>query len=259
MKAIQFVADKLGPEQLGTYGLDKPRARISIRFSNSDPPLVLIVGAQTGEKDGEYPLTYAMLEGEGHVYAVRDGLVDDYSADLSTFRLTRFARMDANEVNLITATFSGNGRDEDLNGTVTIKQEATQWLWEDGVPVPGSTPSRVATRATGITSEEFIAEQPDDTRYGFDRPLVKIYLKDSTGAYRNLLIGNKAPDGKRPEGESYERYYARAAEFPEVYIIDAGVVEVVRDLMREHRRKAEADSEKQERQEKIRQELPQEE
>jgi hypothetical protein len=117
-----------------------------------------------------------------------------------------------------------------------------------------------------VESEEFVADAAEDTKYGFDRPLVKIYVRDSTGAYRNLMVGKPAPSGKRmvppppgqpgnPTEESYDRYYARVAEFPEVYVIDASLVEVVKDLMREHRRKADEDAEKAGRREKINQEL----
>lgn len=255
MKAIQFVADNVSPDQYSKYGLDNPRAKVTIRFSNSDPAMTLLVGSTTGEKDGEYPLAYALVEGENHVYAVRDGLIADYSVDLTSFRLTQFARMDINKVDFMTATFAATGVDADLSGTVSVKKEADQWLWDDGVPVPGSTPSRLATRAAGIISEEFVTDKAEDAKYGFDNPLLKIYLKDSEGAYRNLIVGKPATPGKRPEGDPYDRYYARSAEFPEVYIIDAGLIEVTRDLMREHGRKAEADGEKKERQDKIQQEL----
>ena len=50
---------------------------------------------------------------------------------------------------------------------------------------------------------------------------------------------------------SSTRVYARAEDFPEVYIIDSGLIDVVKDLMREHRRKANGDEEKTERHERI--------
>ncbi len=264
MKAIQFVGENL--QDLSPYGLDQPRATISIRYSNGDAPMTLLLGKPTGEKDGEYPLAYAKLADEPHVYAVRDGLLEDYGQPPAHFRLTRFARMDENTVQEISATFDTTGRDADLNGTVKVTMAADQWLWDDGVPVPGSTPRRLAGRACGVESEEFVADAAEDAKYGFDRPLVKIYVRDSAGAYRNLMVGKPAPAGKRmvppppgqpgnPAEESYDRYYARVAEFPEVYVIDASLIEVVKDLMREHRRKADEDAEKAGRREKINQEL----
>lgn len=264
MKAIKFVADN--GADLKAYGLDTPRATITLRFSNGDPPLSLLLGAPTGEKDGEYPLAYAKLADESHIYAVRDGLLEDYGQDPSAFRLTRFSRMDENKVNEINAIFASPDRDADLNGTVLIRMAAAQWMWDDGVPVPGSTPSRVASRACGIEADAFVAENADDPKYGFAKPIVTLAMKDSDGQTRNLLVGGQAPRGTRPAmpsepggraagEETYERYYARVAEFPEVYIIDGGLIDVVKDLMREHRRKADGDAEKEGRQEKIRQEL----
>lgn len=266
MKAIKFVADNA--TDLAQYGLDAPRATITIRFSNGEPPLVLMLGKPTGETDGEYPLAYAKLGDEPHVYAIRDGLLEDYGQDVSAFRLTRFARMDQNKLDQLTATFSSTTTDQDLNGTVMVKNEATQWSWDDGVPVPGSTPSRVASRACDVEAEQFIASSGDDKKYGFDQPIVKVYLHDTEGNTRTILVGGKGPPGKRqlppggpgdraPGGEEpYDRYYARAAEYPEVYLVDGGLIDVVKDMMREHRRKADEDAEKKARQEKIQQQLP---
>ncbi len=249
-KAIQFIADDV--KDLSAYGLDTPEARIAVRFSSRDP-LTLLVGRPTGEIDGSYPTSYAMLEGEGSVYAIRNGLLEDYAAPVESLRLTRFARMEINDLTEVVATLDDHGKDKDLSHTVVIRQEANRWLWDDGVPVPGSTPSRVGIRASSIESEEFVAEEADDARYGFDRPLITVELKESTGRVRTLLVGKAAAPGKRPEGEPYDRYYARVRESPEVYIVDSGVLEVVKDLMREHNRKATADDEKAVRRERIEQ------
>lgn len=248
MKAIEFVTDDA--TDLEPYGLDAPRAEITIKFSGREP-LTLLLGARTGKKDGDYDLAYARLADEPTIYAVRDGLLEDYTADPETFRLKRFARMDPNKLATIEATFAGKGDDADLAGTVTVKMEADKWLWDDGIPVPGSTPKRVATRAANVNAEEFVAEKAPDGDYGFDAPLAKVVMTDLEGQVRTILVGRNAAPEKDPEGHDRERFYARAVEFPEVYIIDAGLVEVVKDLMREHGRHARGEEEKEERQERI--------
>lgn len=248
MKAIEFITDT--ETELSKYGLDQPRARIIIRFSNRDP-LTLLVGALTGAKDGEYPLTYVKLAEEASIYAARDGLLEDYLADPEDFRLKRFARIDVNDLSEMVVTFQSPDQDADLNKTITVRNAADNWQWEDGVIVPGSTPRRLATRATSVESEEFVAEASADAAYGFDQPLARIVMKDNAGNTRTLLVGKKAEPGKRPEGEPYDRYYARVVEFPEVYIVEGGIVDIVKDMMREHRRKADSDAEKAERRERI--------
>lgn len=252
LKAIRFVTDDPSAN-LATYGLDQPRARITLRFSAREP-LTLLLGARTGETDGDYPLAYAKLEGEPTIYAVRDGLLEDYTADPETFRLKRFARMDPNKLASMSATFAGKGEDAELAKTVTVRMEADEWLWDDGVPVPGSTPKRLATRAANV-SGEFEAEAATGSAYGLEAPLATIVMADRDGNTRTVVVGAEAPPEKGPEGEARKRYYARVLEFPEVYVIDEGLLDVVKDLMREHRRKAEGDTQKAVRQERITKEM----
>lgn len=253
MKAIAFVTDDPAADP-AQYGLDKPRARIVLRFAARDP-LTLLLGARTGETDGDYPLAYAKLDGEPTIYAVRDGLLEDYQADPETFRLKRFVRIDPNKLASMTATYAGTGADADLAKTVAVRMEADAWLWDDGVPVPGSTPKRLASRAANVTADEFVAESGDDAAYGFDKPVATVAMTDREGNARTVVVGKEAPPQKGPEGEERARRYARALEYPEIYIIDDGLLDVVKDLMREHRRKAEGDTEKAERQERIGREM----
>jgi hypothetical protein len=248
LKAVTFVTDD-APD-LSKYGLDKPRATITIRFSGRDP-LTLLLGAPTGDKDGEYALAYVKLAEEPTVYTARDGLLDDYLADVETFRLKRFGRMDPNTLASLVTTFNGDTRDPDLKGTVTVNMEADKWLWDDGVPVPGSTPKRLASSAANVQADEFVTAAAPDGKYGFDKPVATVVMTDRDGQARTIVVGASAPPETGPEGEERERYYARAEDFPEVYIIDASLIGVVKDLMREHRRKATGDEEKTERHDRI--------
>jgi hypothetical protein len=248
MKAIEFVGES---PDLAQYGLDKPRLRVTLRFSGRDP-IVLSVGKPTGTKDGEYTLSYAKLDGEPSIYAVRDGLLEDYAQDPEALRLKRFARVDSNDVVNLEATFTPTDPDDqDLAGTATVKESAEKWQWDDGVPVAGSTPRRLATRAAGVSSESFVAEKGEDAEYGFDKPLARLVMTAKDGAIRTLVLGKAAPSETDAEGRERKRRYARLVEFPEIYIIDDGVVDVMRDLMREHGRHARGEEEKDERKERV--------
>ncbi len=248
LKAVDFVTEDT--TDLAKYGLDAPRAQITIRFSGRDP-LTLLLGGVTGEKDGEYALAYVKLADEPTIYAARDGLLDDYLAEPETFRLKRFARMDPNTLASMVTTYAGDQRDPDLTGTVTVTMEADSWLWDTGVPVPGSTPKRLATRVANVQADEFVAEVAEGSDYGFESPRATIVMTDRSGEARTVVVGKNASPVTDPEGHERERFYARALEFPEVYIIDSGVIDVVKDLLREHRRKATGDDEKTERRSRI--------
>ncbi len=248
MKAIQFGDETADP---ATLGLAPPRASIAIRFSGGREPLTLELGNPTGEKDGEYPLAFARLAGEPFVYKVRDVFLDDYLVDPQELRLRQFARMDQNKLVSLTATYAPGQDDRDLAGTVSVRQAAAEWQWSDGVIVPGSTPRRVATRAAGLESDEFVSPTPDDATYGFDRPTVKVEMLDSEGRSGAVLVGKSAPAEVDEEGHARPRWYARHADFPEVYIVTDGLVDVVKDLMREHGRHARGEAAEEERQARI--------
>lgn len=246
MKAIKFVAES-GDDP--AWGLSTPRARIRILFVGGKEPLTLLLGNPTGERDGEYPLAYARLEEEPFVYAIRDVFLEDYQRDPESLRLRQFARMDQNSLVSITSTFAPTApADAELAGTVTVRQAAAEWQWSDGVLVPGSTPRRVAGRAADIESDEFVGTVPDDARYGFDTPLAKVELADQDGRQTTILIGKPAPPRTDPEGHERARYYARTTTHPEVYIVDDALLDVLRDLHREHGRHARGEAEEEERQ-----------
>ena len=67
--------------------------------------------------------------------------------------------------------------------------------------------------------------------------------------------GRKGPPKTDPEGHDRDRYYARVDDYPEVYLIDSGVADVVKDLMREHRRKATGDADEATRHDHIAEEI----
>jgi hypothetical protein len=252
LKAVSFVADE-APD-LAKYGLAAPRATITVRFS-ARKPLTLLVGDRTGEKDGDYFLAYMKLADEDSIYAARDGLLDDFARDPGEFRLQRFVRMDPNRIARVTATWADTGKDKDLAGTVTVRMAADKWQWDDGVLVPGSTPKRVAQRAAGLESDTFVSDHPEDHRYGFDTPLAVVELLDLDGVTRKVIIGKPGTPTKDPDGHDRERFYARVDDYPEVYLVDGSLPEVVKDLMREHRRKAEGDAAEAVRHERIQEEV----
>ncbi len=255
LKARTFVEDH--PQDMVKYGLDDPRAHILIKFASRDP-IDLTIGEQAEVDDSiGRPRTYAFMKlaDDFTVYSAPDDLLDDYLIDPQELRLEKFMRMRVGEVTDVVVDLYPIP-DDDLEGSVVMMYRADKWLWGDGVPVPGSTPSRVALRAAEIQAESIEAEEAGDgARYGFDSPRLTIQLTDKTGAVRTLIVGDETEAEIDPEGRELRRHFARCDDHPTVYIVSDGVVDVAEDAVREYQRKAGHDADKQERHDRMEQVL----
>ena len=134
----------------------------------------------------------------------------------------------------------------------SVRFAAEQWVWKDGVPVSGSTPKRVARRLAELEVDEFIVDEPDGLDlYGLIDPRARVVLKNEDGDERVILIGGHGEPFMDPEGNPRERYYVSVEGEAPVYLVHMGVLEVVRDLVRESKRKTDRDNEKASRRERI--------
>lgn len=251
LKAVRFVEDlpAAGGGDLRPYGLDQPRARITIGFGEQ-PDLTVRVGARLpDELEGGDTLAYMMVEGERSVYTAKDGFLEDFLADPAGFRLRRFTRLEGLDVTAIEATLHRpRDRADDPVGTVRLRGVGDSWQWEDGLPVPGSTPRRLAMRAAGVEAEEFVADAPASLApYGLDAPVGQVTLTVEGGRTVTLLLGGPGPSRTDAEGHEYRRMYMKLQDEAPVYLVEDGVVDVVEDALREFGRKEVKDEDKAER------------
>jgi hypothetical protein len=127
-----------------------------------------------------------------------------------------------------------------------------QWVWKDGVPVAGSTPKRVARRLAELEVAQFVDEAPGSLeRYGLIQPRARVLLKDRHDNERVVLVGAEGEPLVDKEGNERERRYLTIEGQDPVYLVDAGVLSVVKDLVRESNRKQGRDEEKAARLERI--------
>jgi hypothetical protein len=245
LKAVRFVDSPPGPE---VTGLESPRARVTLRFAGK-APLVLKLGNRLGEKDGDYELAYAVLEGEPAVYAVRDDLIADWAnPDLERFRLRRFVRAQESEVTRITCTLSEKAvpEERDLAGVTEARSEGESWFWADGKPVAGATPRRVVGQAANLEAASWVGASPEEARFGFGAPRVTLVLTPREGEARTVVLGARTkprvlplPPDAPPQTPKREipQAFARTLDRPDVYVVDESLLEGCRDLRREATRK----------------------
>ena len=248
LKAVRF--QSRGEASLADLGLDEPRVDMSVRFGSRDPMRIRI-GAEAPKLNRFDALAYVLLDGEDTVFVARSSMLEEFAKDPATMRNRRVVKMAAEDVVAIDATLVSKDPD-DLSGLGAVRYAAEQWVWSDGVPVSGSTPKRVARRFAELEVDEFIDEDAADLgMYGLDAPLARVTLRDRDEGTRVVLIGGKGPPLVDPEGHKQDRYYTAVEGSSAVYLVHMGLVEVVRDLVREAGRKAQRDAEKAARRERI--------
>jgi len=252
LKAKSFIelGDGDGADVLAKYGLDAPRADVTIRFASRDP-LHLLVGADAESDNRLEELAYMMFADDDTIYVARRAMLDEYSADIAEYRNRRVVRMSAADVVAVDATLRTRP-DQDLEGEHGVRLAAGDWFWKDGVPVPGSTPERVARQLAEMEVESFIDDAPGDlSAYGLDNPVARAVLSDSEGNERIVVLGSLGESRVDPEGRETARRYAAIEGDPSVYLVDERVLRVVEDMIREGNRKAKKDLDRMERQQRI--------
>jgi hypothetical protein len=248
IKASRFLPREEG--DLEKYGLDHPRADITVGFGSRDP-LRIRVGSDAETDNLHEELAYMIMDDGDTVYVARRGLLEEFSQDPATLRNRRVVKMAADDVVSIDAVLVAVEGD-DLGGEGSVRYAAEQWVWKDGVPVSGSTPKRVARRLAELEVDEFVVDQPDGLeRYGLIEPRARIVLKNSDDEERVIRIGGKGEPFMDPDGHPHDRYHVSVEGETPVYLTHMGVLEVVRDLVRESKRKAERDADKALRRERI--------
>ena len=252
LKASDFIEFGRAPtaEELALYGLDAPRARITMRFASRDP-FELVVGGDAPSEGNAEELAYMMVGGDDTVFVARRGLLDEYRAPVDEFRNRRVVRMRAADVSSVEGTLRPEGT-ETLEGKAVAVFTAGEWFWADGVPYAGSTASRVAQQLAELEVEVFVADAPTDLRpFGLDNPVGQVILSDKDGNQRVVAIGGAGEPRVDPEGRSAERRYVRVEGDPAVYLTDGRVLSVLQDLIREGNRKSAQDADKAARRERI--------
>jgi hypothetical protein len=236
-------------EQMAPYGLYDPQARIQISFGSRDP-IDLRIGRKVSEKSTEEQ-SFMMVVGSPSIYSARSGFLDDFMQDPQMFRNRSFVPVLAGDLRTI-EIFLAERPDAEQSGTVRLNLESDAWKWEDGRPVPGSTPKRVAERLAGARVSAFVDDAGEIAGAGFENPLATVVLIDAEGRSITLILGQEGPPlVDEMEDREMSRYYAKLADGDQVYLVDDGLLSVLDDALREYNRKVGKDEEQLDRREAI--------
>ena len=248
LKAIRF--ERREGADLTAYGFDSPRLDVTVRFASRDAMRIQVGGAAPTDSRFD-ELAYVLLDDDDTVYVARSGLLEEFNRDPASMRNRRVVKMGHEDVVSIDATLRSADND-DLEGAGSVRYVASQWVWKDGVPVSGSTPKRVAQRLAELEVDEFLDDGQSDAEYGLSNPRARVVLKDAEERERIVRFGDLGePKAYGDDGETIDRYFLQIEGEETVYLVRTGVLEVVRDLVRESTRKLKKDLDKATRQERI--------
>lgn len=258
LKAREFVqeVEENNSEDLALYGLLEPRARFVVSFGAREP-MEIHVGRGFDHED-DSTLAYMKIAGESTVYLAKEQLLNDFLGDPLAVRNRTFISMSPDEVRRIEIALAPHDG-ADFSGEVSIRLDSDVWKWEDGRPVPGSTPRRLAERIAQLRANDFVDDPSERRKANFEDPIARVVLSSEEDSV-TLRIGQKGPpipavEGPGEERPAVDRYYAKVESDEEVYLVDPGVLGVIEDAVREHQRKETKDQEQEERRDLMREEF----
>ncbi|MEL6347201.1 MAG: DUF4340 domain-containing protein [Myxococcota bacterium] len=258
LKAREYI--DFTPEEaaatMAKYGLDAPRADVTIAFGNRDPIHLFIGKAAPSTSRYEENLAYMTLEGDDTIYVSKAGMLEDFTGDPEGLRNRRVVRMKVEDVVAVDVEVFET-EDDDLTGTASVRYASGGWLWDDGVPVPGSSPERLARQLAEMEVDALITDNVEDpAEYGLDNPDATAVLTDREDNQRIMAIGGLGEPEEDPEGNPILRRYIQIEGDPYVYLVSARSLDSIKDLIRQRNRKAKKDEERARSRELIRSEAP---
>lgn len=246
LKAREFI--DFTPEEatarLKEHGLDAPRADIRISFGSSDE-LHLLVGKKAPSTSRyEEDIAYMTIEGDDTIYIAKAGMLEDFTGDPEDMRNRRVVRMKVEDVVAVDVEIFPNEED-DLKGAAGVRFAKGGWLWDDGVPVPGSAPERVVRQLAELEVDSLITKDPENpSEYGMVDPIARAVLIDQDDKERIITIGGLGEPEEDPEGNVLPRRYIQIEGDPYIYLVSDRTLDTIQDLVRQHNKKLKRDEER---------------
>lgn len=184
MKSV--VSENVPAADLGTYGLDKPTARITVNFDGS-PASVLEIGSESGTD-----AVYARDASKSTVVTVEKSLADDFKKGLDDYR--RRDVFDFRAFNASRAELSWAGK------SITFERVATEGdkpdVWKRVAPSEKELEKeKVETLLTGLADIRATAFRASTAGTGLDAPALSVYMKyDQSRSEERATFGKSGND-----------------------------------------------------------------
>lgn len=178
VRATRFVED--GPADPERYGVAGDSDRVFLALEDGST-----VTVRFGDvvPDAVPPERYALHEERDALYAVRADVLDTFRRDPEALRRRSLLQVQPWDVEEM--------RYQVGDRMLRMARGPTAWHWENGAPIPGATPDRVARAAAGLSAVAFHDDAPPIEPTGGELALV---LADGV---RTVTLGDVVGEGER--------------------------------------------------------------
>lgn len=210
LRAADFASDQ--PADLGSYGLDSPRLKISLFLGKDNAQKDLLIG-----KEAENKQVYVQGSGQPTVYLVSDWAVRDLDKNVNDFRDKTLLAFETDKISSVDVKRKDGGH-------FKLVRDDKQWRLEgagDGKLAQTAISQYVSDLHT-LVGYEIAADQPRDLApFGLDQPLLKLtVVGEGDKPIGTVLLSSRA-------GEAGKNDYTAMAE-------GGQVVFLVRDYLFTH-------------------------
>ena len=245
LKARRFV-EKGEPDYPLAIIEEVPRLRVLLTEKSGSTLEVSFFGHEVENGEG---LCWVKLKNESSLYLVPEKTLEAFDIELDTLKDRKVFPLLAEDIQALTVS-SGPGEGSIPEGTYSAQQLSGVWTWQDGVPVPGSTPDRLANALSGIRVIEFL--DGERSAFQLDASNAPLHIQaDSQNTSVNVYLGAEGEPLIDDEGNAFKRYTMAIDEHPEVYLVDVHLRSVGHDFVREGGRRNDRALEQAERRERL--------
>lgn len=196
---------KKSGRSLADYGLDEPKAILTIRRAEKETLISIGESTQIGNR------LYILSPDQTEVYVINRELLDSISIDLEELRSQKIFDIPLFEVRSISMQKSTNQR----NPAMRLTRGQDGWKFEAPIQIAADSQrvEAVINNLNGLSVISFYS--PDPAAQGLNNPSIRLTI-EGNNRREMILLGNSVPLESGPL-----QYYAKLADSPTVFTVPA--------------------------------------
>ncbi|OPJ58993.1 DUF4340 domain-containing protein [Clostridium oryzae] len=177
-------------KDLSEYGLDKPTSVVTVLLNNGQKQAVELGSEVPGNS-----MYYLKLADKNTVYAVAISYGQIFKYTLNDLRNKKLASIDTSKVNYMDLKFRNGKEAEFKTNTDSSDASYTPYklykYYKTPVGIDGDKFTSAIKNLSEVDFEDVVEENAKDLKkYGLDKPVLSLNIKDKSKGKINLLIGN---------------------------------------------------------------------